>query len=63
MTLTLMMGTFWLFARIERHTDRVYFESSHGKGLSDGLGGAIKPLVSTSVCAEKLIIRDGKRNV
>ena len=50
----------WLFAKRGRHTDHVYFESSHGKGPSDGLGGVIKSLASTAVCAEKLIIRDGK---
>ena len=33
---------------------------SHGKGHSDGLGGVIKSLAFTAVCAKKLIIRDGK---
>ena len=33
---------------------------SHGKGPFDGLGGLIKSLASTAVCAEKLIIRDVK---
>ena len=51
---------FWLFAKRGRHTDWVYFELSHGKGPSNGLGGVIKSLASTLVCAEKLIIRDDK---
>ena len=53
-------NAFSLFAKRERHTGRVYFELSHGKGPYDGLGGVIKFLASTAVCAEKLIIRDGK---
>ena len=54
------INAFSLFAKRERHTGRVYFELSHGKGPYDGLGGVIKFLASTAVCAEKLIIRDGK---
>ena len=54
------INTVQLFAKRGRHTDRVYFESSHGKGPSDGLGGVIKSLASTAVCAEKLITRDFK---
>ena len=54
------INAFWLFAKRGRHTDHVYFELSHWKGPSDSLGGLIKSLASTAVCAEKLIIRDGK---
>ena len=38
------------------HTERIYFESSHGKGPSDGLGGVVKSVTTSAVCAEKLII-------
>ena len=67
MALNLMMGVLpsfkllmHLFAKRRRHTDCVYFELSHEKCPSAGLGGVIKSLASTAVCAEKLIFRDGK---
>eukprot|EP00112_Aurelia_sp_Birch-Aquarium-sp1_P023421 Seg6979.2 transcript_id=Seg6979.2/GoldUCD/mRNA.D3Y31 product="hypothetical protein" protein_id=Seg6979.2/GoldUCD/D3Y31 len=54
------MKSFGLFSKRSIHTDRVYFESSHGKGPSDGVGGVIKSLVATAVCSQKVIIRDAK---
>ena len=52
--------SFWLFAKRKVHTERIYFESSHGKGPSDGFGGVVKSVVTSAVCAEKLIIRNVK---
>ena len=52
--------SFGLFSKRSIHTDRVYFESSHGKGPSDGVGGVIKSLVATAVCSQRVIIRDAK---
>ena len=50
----------WLFANRKVQTERIYFESSHGKGPSNGLGGMVKSVTTSAVCAEKLIIRNGK---
>ena len=52
--------SFGLFSKRSIHTDTVYFESSHGKGPSDGVGGVIKSLVATAVCSQKVISRDAK---
>ena len=49
-----------LFSKRSIHTERVYFESSHGKGPSDGVGGVIKSLVATAVCSQRVITRDAK---
>ena len=32
----------WLFANRKVKTEGIYFESSHGKGPSNGLGGMVK---------------------
>ena len=37
---------------------RLYFETSHGKSKSDGLGGVVKSFVSQTVASEKVIIRN-----
>ena len=52
--------SFGLFSKRSIHTDRVYFDLSHGKGPSDGVGGVIKSLVATAVCSQRVIIRDAK---
>ena len=52
------INAFWLFTKKGRHTDGVYFESSHRKGPFYGLVCVIKPLGSTAVSTEKLIVRD-----
>ena len=52
--------SFWLFAKCKVHTERIYFESSHGKDPSDGLEGVVKTVLTSAECAEKLIIRNGK---
>ena len=44
----------------EKLTVCVYFEASHGKNKSDGLGGVIKSYVSREVGANELIIRNGR---
>ena len=36
----------------------MYFETSHGKSKSDGLGGVVKPFVSRSVNSEGTIVRN-----
>ena len=33
-------------------TTKVFFETSHGKSKSDGLGGVIKSITSCAVCGE-----------
>ena len=50
----------WLFGKRKVHTERIYFESSNGKSPSGGLGGVIKSVATSVVCAGKLIIRNGK---
>ena len=52
--------SFWLFVKRKVHTERTYFESSRSKDPSDGLGGVVKSVTTSAVCAEKLIIRNGK---
>ena len=39
-------------ARRKIKMTRIYFESSHGKSKSDGLGGVVKAFVSRAVSAE-----------
>ena len=51
---------FSLFSHRPIHTDCIFFESSHGKGPSDGVGGVIKSVAANAVCAEKILLRDGK---
>ena len=51
---------FWLFSQRNIKTDRVYFESSHGKGPSDGVGGVTKAICSIAVSAQKELIRNAK---
>ena len=36
--------SFWLFAKGQTKSDCIYYESSHGKGPSDGVGGVVKSL-------------------
>ena len=43
-----------------KQTIQVYFETSHGKSTSDGLGGVVKWYVSQDVAAKEVIIRNGK---
>ena len=50
----------WLLGKRKVHTERIYFESSNDKSPSEGLGGVIKSVATSVVCAEKLIIRNGK---
>ena len=52
--------SFWLFAKSKVQNERIYFESSHGKGPFDGLGCVVKSVATSAVCAEKLIILNGK---
>ena len=47
-------------ARRKIKTTRIYFESSHGKSKSNGLGGVVKAFVSRAVSTEKVVIRDAK---
>ena len=39
---------------------RVYFETSHGKSRSDGLGGVVKGYVTGEMAAKNAIIRNAK---
>ena len=47
----------WLFDHRKLKTDRIFFETVHGKGPSDGLGGVVKSVATTAVAAEKKLIR------
>ena len=49
---------FWLFCKRTTRTDRVFCESSHGKGPSDGVGGVCKSLCASAVAGRKLLIRN-----
>ena len=40
---------------------RVYFETSHDKGKSDGLGGVVKGYASREVASENVLIRNAKQ--
>ena len=51
---------FWLFVQRNMKTDHVYFESNHGKGTSDGVGGVTKAICSIAVSAQKELIRNAK---
>lgn len=44
-------------ARRNIRTTRIFYETSHGKSKSDGLGGVIKSYASREVCGEKKVIR------
>ena len=46
------MNAFCLFARNGNTLIVFNMKSSHRKGPSDGLGGVMKSLASTAVCAE-----------
>ena len=50
----------YLLVQRERFTIYAYFETSHGKSKSDGLGSVVKFYVSREVAANELIIRNGK---
>ena len=39
---------------------RVYFETSHGKSKSDGLGGIVKGYASRKVASKNVLIRNTK---
>ena len=43
--------SFWLFAKRKVHTERIYFEFSHGKDPSDGLEGVVKTVLTSAECA------------
>ena len=43
----------------EKLTIRVFFETSHGKSKSDGLGSVAKNYVPREVAANELIITNG----
>ena len=38
----------------------VYFETSHGKSKSDGLGGVVKGYASREVASKNVLIRNAK---
>ena len=48
------------FANRSIPTTRVYFETSHGKSKSDGLGGVVKSFASRNVSAQEVVIRNAK---
>ena len=39
---------------------RVYFETSHGKNKSDGLGGVVKGYTSREVASRNVLVRNAK---
>ena len=51
---------FWLFAKQTVKTDCVFFESSHGKGPSDGVGGVRKTMCAAAVSGNKVLLQDAK---
>jgi hypothetical protein len=51
---------FWLFAKRNIKTDRIYFERSHGKGPSDGVGRVTKAVCAAAVSGSKILIRDAQ---
>ena len=51
---------FWLFAKQTVKTDCVFFESSHGKGPSDGVGGVTKTMCAAAVSGNKVLLQDAK---
>ena len=54
------IGAFWLFAKRAIKTDCVFFESSHGKGPSDGAGGVTKTMCAAVVSGNKVLIQNAK---
>ena len=49
-----------MFAKQTIKTDSVFFESSHGKGPSDGVGGVTKAMCAAAVLGNKMLIRNAK---
>ena len=46
------------FCRRPYYLSQLYFETSHGKSKSDGLGGVVKSFVSRSVNSEGTVVRN-----
>ena len=51
---------FWLFTKQAIKTDRVFFESIHGKAPSDGVGGVTKVMCAAAISGNKVLIRNAK---
>ena len=51
---------FTQLAKCSYQVTRLFFETSHGKSKSDGLGGVVKSFVSRAVSGEKVFIRNAK---
>ena len=48
------------FAQRSVKSIRIYFETSHGKSKSDGLGGVVRSCASCKVCSTTLIIQNAR---